>query len=331
LKRRTIFINSGDRFGHLRVVEEIPGWKFLCLCDCGNYSTPAGSDLKRNKSTTCRKKCPYSADKNRVFKKAFKRYQIGAVRRGLEFNISYEQFCIFVLMKCQYCGAPPRINSDSNRVIIPVAMNGIDRVDSDKGYTENNIVPCCSTCNRAKGKLNGREYLNLCKAVVKNQGERFMPVEKSQKIIIKDWPDVGTDTNLDPSVQIVGETILKVLCDSSTCKNTVEWCLEKAGEDGRSLPDSAYRILILESFGGQKNVFCSDGCLRRWMKSYIPPLSPREKAEIESHNAALKPTVVTVPIPQIPGIEQSQYTEAFQEQAVALSQPDGFAGENTSE
>lgn len=29
-------------------------------------------------------------------------------------------------------------------------MNGIDRIDSTKGYSADNCVPCCSKCNRMK-------------------------------------------------------------------------------------------------------------------------------------------------------------------------------------
>jgi len=159
-----------------------------------------------------------------------------------------------------------------------------------------------------------------------------MPVEKSQQLTLKNWPEPGVNTNLTPETELVGETTLRIACDSSTCKNTIQWVLETAGDNAEGVPDDAWRVLILEQFGGQKNVFCSQDCLRRWLKNYIPPLSPKEKAQIEAHNAALTPTipvsnVITVPIPEVPGISESEYVEAIKEESVAISQPDGFAEE----
>ena len=37
-------------------------------------------------------------------------------------------------------------------------MNGIDRVDSSKGYTLDNCVPCCSICNTMKLNYTLQEF-----------------------------------------------------------------------------------------------------------------------------------------------------------------------------
>ena len=36
--------------------------------------------------------------------------------------------------------------------------NGIDRVDSSKGYEYNNVVSCCKNCNSAKMQLSIKEF-----------------------------------------------------------------------------------------------------------------------------------------------------------------------------
>lgn len=36
---------------------------------------------------------------------------------------------------------------------------GIDRLNNDKGYTVENIVSCCSICNKAKSNLTMEEFL----------------------------------------------------------------------------------------------------------------------------------------------------------------------------
>jgi 5-methylcytosine-specific restriction endonuclease McrA len=51
---------------------------------------------------------------------------------------SYENY---ILGECNYCGLKPQF---------PNTRNGIDRIDSNYGYIEENCVSCCEFCNQAK-------------------------------------------------------------------------------------------------------------------------------------------------------------------------------------
>jgi hypothetical protein len=44
-------------------------------------------------------------------------------------------------------------------------FNGIDRLDNAEGYTKENCVPCCAEVNFAKGTMNQKDFINLCKEV----------------------------------------------------------------------------------------------------------------------------------------------------------------------
>ena len=90
----------------------------------------------------------------RVVKLRYTQYKNGARRRKLSFNISIEYFVIFWNKDCYYCG-------DHIKGI------GLDRFDNSIGYEEENIVPCCEVCNRAKMTLNGDEFINKCKHIAK--------------------------------------------------------------------------------------------------------------------------------------------------------------------
>jgi hypothetical protein len=46
-----------------------------------------------------------------------------------------------------------------------IKCSGIDRVDSNKGYTIDNCVPCCKTCNLAKAELSQRDFLDWVRKV----------------------------------------------------------------------------------------------------------------------------------------------------------------------
>lgn len=75
------------------------------------------------------------------------RYRKQARDRGYEFRLAREEFKALVHMPCHYC------------YVEPLPTNGVDRYNNNEGYTTGNSVPCCATCNRAKGCLSIEEFL----------------------------------------------------------------------------------------------------------------------------------------------------------------------------
>lgn len=47
-------------------------------------------------------------------------------------------------------------------------LNGIDRVNNDLGYINNNVVSCCKTCNLAKSSLTLIEFKNWINNLIKH-------------------------------------------------------------------------------------------------------------------------------------------------------------------
>lgn len=72
-----------------------------------------------------------------------------AVKRGKEWKLDHQQAFNLIVSKCDYCDYEP--TWPENRV-------GIDRVDNEIGYTIENCVPCCFTCNSAKGIMSYVEF-----------------------------------------------------------------------------------------------------------------------------------------------------------------------------
>lgn len=61
---------------------------------------------------------------------------------------------------CKYCGAKPNKLARARKgTKIPYIYNGIDRVDNQYGYTPENCVPCCETCNHMKCKMDVSNFL----------------------------------------------------------------------------------------------------------------------------------------------------------------------------
>lgn len=80
-----------------------------------------------------------------------------AKRREIECNLPFEVFCSVVAMPCDYCGT----------VVLSVTGCGLDRKDSDLGYTVENVVSCCPPCNRIKNALLNHAEMKFVMARLK--------------------------------------------------------------------------------------------------------------------------------------------------------------------
>lgn len=87
----------------------------------------------------------------------------------LGFDITIEQFSELVQMDCDYCGSPPAVSKGHRSWSVYVRVNGIDRIDSSKGYVQGNVIPCCRRCNTAKLDSSREEFLAWAHQLVQHQ------------------------------------------------------------------------------------------------------------------------------------------------------------------
>ena len=73
-----------------------------------------------------------------------------AKKRGKSWDLSHEEAFNLIISSCAYCGFKPEW---------PEKRVGIDRVFNDEGYHINNCVPCCFTCNSAKGDKTLEDFI----------------------------------------------------------------------------------------------------------------------------------------------------------------------------
>ena len=65
-----------------------------------------------------------------------------AAKRKLNVSLTLEEFTSLIEKLCHYC------NDEMNT---PSVMGiGIDRIDNEKGYEIDNVLPCCTACNVIK-------------------------------------------------------------------------------------------------------------------------------------------------------------------------------------
>ena len=183
---------TGKKFGLLTAIKPIiiPGKnyrKWLCLCDCGTYKEVRTSYLlsnepgKRTRSCGCNKSkflsdlnsLEYGLSSKNVLIKNYKRR---AEKKNLKFELDNEQLDSLFLGNCFYCGTAPSNELKGGKSCIGTyTYNGIDRLDSGKGYIKGNVVSCCKFCNQAKNDRTVNEFLAWITKVFKFQSKKGRP------------------------------------------------------------------------------------------------------------------------------------------------------------
>lgn len=158
----------GNRYGQLTVLE-YAGVKngkarWLCACDCGEQSEVSGHHLRSGnvQSCGCSKHLPEGES---AFNRLLIGYQGSAKKRGISWGLAADEFKELTKKPCHYCGGLPgdvTVYGSSNG---EYEYNGLDRIDSEKGYFPDNVLPCCWSCNRMKGEMAYIEFLNFIERI----------------------------------------------------------------------------------------------------------------------------------------------------------------------
>lgn len=188
----------GSRFGRLVLKEETrirnisksivsTRVAYLCDCDCGNttvvdrYSLEIGS----TRSCGCLAADLASARRKNVHEPATNvlviKYKSRAKLSKIEWNLSVEDCISLFERNCVYCGVVPSGIQTSGRST--TIYNGIDRVNNTRGYTLDNVVSCCKTCNYAKKSLTLKEFYVWMKQLIMFQTNEKMEKELCNMLV----------------------------------------------------------------------------------------------------------------------------------------------------
>jgi hypothetical protein len=155
---------SGQTFGDLTVIayaglDRTHHSRWLCMCVCGKETTVSCNNLVMDnvRSCGCYKFKTFLPPKEGGRRAAKRHYVKGAKHRNLCWELSDELFHSLLEKNCYYCDSPP--SNLFKGAFHKFKYNGIDRIDSDKGYTPDNVVPCCGVCNRMKLDLRREDFL----------------------------------------------------------------------------------------------------------------------------------------------------------------------------
>jgi len=184
-------VRVNDKHGRLTVISHAGKdhrnkHLWLCLCECGNEKVVVSDNLSSGKSNSCgclkaeflaRKGNQYGLHEDRevaLLKVQYSHLKRRDKKKGFSDTLSLDVFSLLSKSPCKYCGLEhskeieDRLNESKSQKRLSdhvLKCNGIDRVDSSKGYTVENSVACCKYCNTAKNTMSENDFYEWIKRV----------------------------------------------------------------------------------------------------------------------------------------------------------------------
>ena len=175
-RRNTRCLHIGDRVGSATIIatnttnSRVYG---IAKCDCGKqFSTRLNTILQR-KSVFC---CSTCLSKNKkiggiLSRTFFNRIKRNAKIRNIPFEVIPEQLvCLFVKQnnECALSGLQISLGENKKRI-----SASLDRIDSNKNYTINNVQWVHKDINKMKMDFKQNRFLELCKFVHENVRTKY--------------------------------------------------------------------------------------------------------------------------------------------------------------
>jgi hypothetical protein len=171
----------GETFNSLTVVAFSPAKStsrkkyYVCRCQCGTEKVLYGPHVTsgNTKSCGCLKtggSKPRLDPSEAMLNDIISNMRYSAVTRGLTWELERELVKTLVDQPCHYCGVL-RAGFRKKRNI-SIRYNGLDRVDSSRGYEPDNVVPCCGDCNMAKRTRSYDEFIEWTGRIARHYYQR---------------------------------------------------------------------------------------------------------------------------------------------------------------
>jgi hypothetical protein len=170
---------TGQTFGYLIAISFVGRTskgtaKWLCRCVCGKETVVQNPNLRSGSTKSCgckreelrinrKRPLPLGEGAKRAILSKYKKW---ARHRNHSWELSDDLFFGLTQKNCFYCGDPPS-KQYLARHYGAFIYNGVDRCDNTKGYTPNNCVSCCNTCNLAKRKLSIKDFIQHIRKIAK--------------------------------------------------------------------------------------------------------------------------------------------------------------------
>lgn len=165
---------TGQKFGRWTVIKFSHkgkgGFFWECKCDCGNEGTVLSAFLRQGRTKSCgclRLEIQKLPEGDVITKRIRTSYKYYAIKRGFSFQLSLKEVQEVIFKNCFYCNSPPDKLGKRGRKneVEHILYHGMDRKDNTLGYFKENVVPCCTKCNRMKMDMSEMDFYNQIKKV----------------------------------------------------------------------------------------------------------------------------------------------------------------------
>jgi hypothetical protein len=184
-------VEVGDTWNFLKVVEFARSPSFIgrgarCVCVCGKEKVYPLSRIKSGILISCGcyktttnvgkklgrwRPTKYKTPEDSARAAIYTGYKTKAKLYNRSFTITLQEFFDLSKSNCFYCGKQPSATHNKNMHGVSTCIckyTGLDRVDSAKDYSLDNLVPCCHRCNSAKNNMTLEEFKGWVGAVYSN-------------------------------------------------------------------------------------------------------------------------------------------------------------------
>ena len=107
----------------------------------------------------------------------FRKWKGNAKARNIPFDLTFKDISSMPQV-CYYSGLDLVLISNHHRTI------SLDRLDSSKGYTKDNVVLCCGFINIAKNELSYDQFIKSCKLIVLNHEDKELTKIEEQSLTV---------------------------------------------------------------------------------------------------------------------------------------------------
>jgi len=158
----------------------------------------------------------------------YNRYKNRALDKNLEFTLSHVEFDELKSQPCYLCGKT--INSQH--------LNGVDRVDNNKGYTLENVKSCCFGCNHIK-----RNY------VLEDVFKKFMDIYLFNIALKSDMQSCKVVRQM--LIEVVEQVEQRIATENNTMQSVIDGALAQRREYERT-KKARQRLQMKEKHGNDE-------------------------------------------------------------------------------
>lgn len=159
-------------------------WRWVCRCDCGNIKEISSQSFSKTKSCGCKYSYFQKSGRKNVQWKGYEdislslwaRWKHRAKKANCEFSIKIEDVWDTYIKQNKKC-ALTGINIDFGNMNIRYedrkCTASLDRIDSSRGYSIDNIQLVHKSMNFIKSNFNEKSFYHMCKAVYLSLKDKY--------------------------------------------------------------------------------------------------------------------------------------------------------------